>query len=261
MRKFSLIVSSLMICILMSGCTIEKEEEVKVKEQYETVIESESSSSEVEPIIVEFTNEKLNSISDYLSRYNYIEFSQTMKNSTYDNSSSVSTEYLVKADTQTKVTESIILKTDENNESSKQRIIRDYVNQNTCYYSELEDKWYNSTGTTPLIVWDLVSYNNDLDIYNFLVGNIPLEIGTKGTQDGDYEYYEVITEAQKGSLYGVSYDSLGNQITTYVFKNLDGYLVPDSVIVEIDYTVGSNTYYVNSVINFNMFGDISLNMP
>lgn len=268
MKKSSLIMLGLCVTML-AGCGTSEQlsqlEEVTVEGN--TVVDTEVPEVEVieeEDNTVVYDESVKQSLEDYLSRYTYIAFIQEVENGVVDGINYSTSTYSITADViNNRYDMTFTFSTDDEGDiESRQFHIFEDINTDYMYSENLDtDTWSEADGDYSIVSWDISSFESDLDVWNYLLRDKLLEVGTTGEVSGGYWYFETTSEATDDMVTGLTYDSLGNSTLTYTFKEYNGVVIPNIFTQYINYYVGENEYYVKCTIKFDSFGNAELAVP
>ena len=128
------------------------------------------------------------------------------------------------------------------------------------HYTYKKGKWYEDSGKTTVIDWDLKKYTDVYKLYRGILSGNELPLNSEGERSEGYEYYEVKQELTDDSLQGVDYDKLTSKTITYIFNTVNGY-EPVSVISKVGFLVGGEQYYCTTTIQFTALDNKKLKMP
>lgn len=268
MRKSSLIICSLITALSLSACSNKSE---MMLEETIQVPEGNSIVSTTVPDIIEETDEddtarwctftpyKATNLKAYLENYTYISVKQTIQNGAKDEDAYSSITYDVTADVVSKIAELSISKEVDGEQDFSAQYIRDFANDST--FEKSGEDWVECDGTIMMIDWDIMNFENDYSVWQYLMKDNDLPVNTSGYTSESFEYYTVTKDASENMLSGIKYDRLGKQETTFIFKEADSISIPISVIVEVNYFVGDKEYYVRSTLNQISLGNTKLSMP
>lgn len=267
MKKSSLLLClSLLVCI--TGCSSNQEFKSNYKSRDSSVSENtfvlkqdyRSVSVNDTNNYVIFTQDKADSIKDYLSEYTFINFTQTIQNGLKDEAPINDITYTVIADTSTNICQ-LSLNKIINGDLSNETSISDLSTGET-YVQDIDGYWQRADGIVQMINWNLTEYENTYDLYKYLVDNIDLQIGTFGVLiDEGRESYQFTSVAKEGSLSGVDYDELCNQTVTFIVDKIGDSYRPSKISIDIEYIVDDVTYYCRSDIQIIVVNNTKLLMP
>lgn len=211
-----------------------------------------------------FTSDKISYISDYLSQFTFINVIQTLENGIVDDLAKTSISYSVLADVKTDYvdfqTSNSYLYEGESG-SGNHHYFKDYVNDITL--EKVGDEWIEADGEIQMINWDIQSFENCNDIWNYLARDWQLPVDTEGYISENFEYYTIKSnKVDENFITGIKYDSLVSQEITYIYQNYgDNIYVPKSIIAEVIYTIGDKEYFVRSTIQLSTVGSSELTFP
>jgi hypothetical protein len=277
MKKSSLVIGSLISALSLSACgnnTIDKipeelstEENTVVSTEMPTVGETstEVDSSEPETVPCTFTQEKADALKEYLTSMTYLNATQNVENGNFYAGEYSNIIYNVKADTSNKIVQFDVYRSQQVDDmlgSAEYHYIRDYINDLTYQHNTDENAvWTEVDGTIMMIDWDFASFENDYDIWQYLVKDYATPIDTEGYVAYNCEYYVITEDADENMLSGIEYDSLGTQEITYIYYQTETGLIPATVSVEVQYFVGDDEYYARSTVQMGIIGETQMNMP
>lgn len=215
---------------------------------------------EVERVPVTFTEENLEAMTAKLQECVYSSFMQEMENGLGGQAVYSTTRY------------SLSVNLEQNIHSITMRYITvDGINRDGLGYKMYSDgekyivsedgKWVEAGEEYETLAWDLSEFTNIWDLVSYLMHDFQFPVGKEGLSTGDYWTFEYSEPADDSLLSGIEYDTLLDADYKFTFRVKDDIPTPDSVVVTVGYTVGEETYYVKSTLQFNTFGDTAIAMP
>lgn len=258
MKRFKLILLC-MALLLLTAC-----DKAEVEPSEGVVSDSPTESVEVsaEPVLedVTFTAEHEQSMRDYLSTRTYMIFSQSMDNGIQGQSSYSTTRYSLSVNVEQKI-QSLTMRYIIVNGLSHDGVgYSIYSNPDRTIVSE-DGVWKEATSEYSNLAWDLSNFDNDLDVYDYLMNGLGLPIGRTGTSYDNYWTFEWTEPADDSLLIGLEYDELLDASFKYTFRYVKDTVVPNSVTVRVGYKIEDVQYYVESVIQFSSIGNTLIAMP
>lgn len=231
-------------------------------------VEYTASPSESEPAVVPtyeetevtLTDENVKDMQEYLSTCAYMHFMQDMENGVTGQAVYSWTNYSISVNIAQKL-HSITMRYIESNGMSREGVgYKLFTDGKDVLVSE-NGVWVEADGKYEMIAWDLSKFENDWDIFMYLMHDIELPVGSVGTAAGGYWTFSYTEKATNSLVTGIEYDELLDADYEFIFHILDGHVVPSVVSVNVGYRVGENTYYVSSKIQINSVGNTELIMP
>lgn len=258
MKRFKLVLLC-MALLLLTACD---KEEVVPSEGVVSGQPDVSADVSAEPVREEitFTAEHEKSMRDYLSTRTYMIFSQSMDNGIQGQSSYSTTRYSLSVNVEQKI-QSLTMRYIIVNGMSHEGVgYSIYSNADKTIVSE-DGVWKEATSEYSNLAWDLSNFDNDLDIYDYLMNGLELPIGHVGVSYDDYWTFEWKEPADDSLLVGLEYDELLEASFKYTFRYVKETVVPNSVTVRVGYKIEDVQYYVESVIQFSSIGNTLIAMP
>lgn len=262
MKKHYLVIGFLILASSLTGCNKGVEKISTEKEIQVTTTEGVTEATTEEKVEnVTYTQEMADSVKAFLESHTSMDIIQEMSNGDVSGIKYSDTIYTMKFDIKNKAIQTIV----QDNNTDEHKISYYLSNlKDELYYSKNseESEWKLEDKETLSLDCDIKKYKTCYDLYKYLLKGNELEIGAKGSISENYYYFEVVKPAEKDSIKGVDYDSLGNHTATYIFKSDDGKtFIPVSVVITVDFLVGTTKYDCTSTVQFTNISDDKLPLP
>lgn len=259
MKRIELLLLS-MLMVLLVGCesTIDVESEQPSGVVSEAPAPTQTPPVEVIDFIFTDSHEKL--MKDFLSGCKYMIFSQTMSNGIEGQSVYSTTRYTLSVNVEQKVQSQTMRYLVVNGISHEGVGYSLYSDGDYTIVNE-DGVWVEASDMYKMQVWDLSSFDNDLDVYMYLLHDLKLPVGVVGTAAGEWWTFEWTEPATDSLVVGLNYDQLLDATYKYTFRNKSGTVLPDSVSVRVGYIVEDVQYYMESVVQISSIGNTSIVMP
>lgn len=213
---------------------------------------------EYKPITL--TQDHVESMRDYLRGCKYLAFTQTMENGYEGQAVYSTTRY------------SLSVNVEQNVHSISMRYITvDGINREGVGYKIYSDgesilvsedgEWREADPSYEMLTWDLSSFNDACDVFDYLLHDVELPVGVEGTSTGEFWSFELTDKADESIIAGLQYDELLDASYKFTFRNISDTVRPDSVTIRVGYKLADVEYYVESAIQMNSFGNTKIAMP
>lgn len=269
MKRFS---SVLLLCFMlcfMAGCGVsDPSDPVVTGDSSAEPSQTEQSTPEPAPIEttpveykpITLTEEHIENMQEFLRGCKYVSFMQTMENGYEGQAVYSTTRY------------SLSVNVEQNVHSISMRYITvDGINREGVGYKIYSDgnqimvsedgEWKEADSSYEVLIWDLSSFDNALDVFEYLMHDVQLPVGVEGISTGEFWTFEFTEPADDSILAGIEYDNLLDATYKFTFRNVSDTIRPDSVSVRVGYEIAETQYYVESVIQMNSFGNTKIAMP
>jgi hypothetical protein len=254
MKKTFLVLGSLIVALSIAGCStnnsaLNKLDSVETStaqptstpETQDSVINADESTSNV----VTYSKQMSNSIKKYFSKYTYAVIKQEVSNGTDVNNPQTRAYYTITVDTKSKFTELKYVV------GKKVKVNTLYDYKNNKIYIKKKKKWVKTDGKYTVLDWNLNKFKSIYDVYNYLLGENTIAVGTEGVSDGStYTFSKSFTKVKKSALSGVEYDSLDKQTVLLALKYEKKKYIPISNLVDIAYTKDGYKFYCRTSFSF-----------
>lgn len=266
MKKYisALTIIGTMLCL--SGCvdqniekiTTEKSIETEETTEADTEAMTESETAVVQNIV--YTKEMKDSVKKLLESYKSMDVIQEMSSGDVSGVKYADTIYTFSCDIKNKAISVEIV--NMNGDSEEKSFYLNDV-KHDLYYTKIDEnsEWSLLDDKTMLLDCNIADFKSTYDLYTYLLNGNELVEGTEGTVSDDFYYFEIVNPAKEGDISGVAYDSLGNKTMTYILKFDGTNYIPISVIVKVDFKVGTDTYDCTSAVQFTNISNNKLPVP
>lgn len=248
--------------LLLGGCGVDEEvkpmsssvelPEITVTDHTEETVE-EYVKPEPKYESCTLTQAKIDSALSVFDGKSYASIIETTENGVIDGSKSEQSKLYVDVDIANKIVHLISESGSEVDES-----LCNYLTKQTLQMKN--GIWETSDRMMSAVDWDLITFEDASDVYEYLAGDISIPVNTVGYVSGDREFYD-INRAVTVELSGVDDSSIRSRKTTFVFEKTANSYALSSIIVRIEYAVDNEEYYCQQSIQFMDISNTEITMP